>query len=255
MGEIFERRDMTGSVFRDVNLEKSQLENVNLGGAIFKNVNLGGAVINSANLAGLYIKDANILDFTISGIRIDELFEAELDRRDPDRASIRINDYHDPEAVREVMARLDKLRENFCTTLRSKDTDLLATRLEPEEWSPIEIVRHLIYAEDVYLNRFILQNNKPYNRLGLLPVHAANIPEYAEVGTEPTTDLETVLAAWEDIHSGTQEFIANVTANDLKGKVEYAQGTVGSLLQLLAHHDLQHIRQAEAAIVVLESDS
>ena len=76
MGEIFERRDMTGSVFRDVNLEKSQLENVNLGGAIFKNVNLGGAVINSANLAGLYIKDANILDFTISGIRIDELFEA-----------------------------------------------------------------------------------------------------------------------------------------------------------------------------------
>jgi hypothetical protein len=251
-GRYSTRFNLGGSRFEDVNLGKSSFTNVNFGEALFKNVNLGGATILSANLAGLTVKAAEIRGFTIFDIPIDELVETELDRRDSERASLRISDIFDPDEVRTVMARLDQLRDKFCGMLRLKNANLLAQRPEPDEWSAIEVVRHLVHAEDYYLNRLILQNYKPYIKLGLLPDHTANIPEFAEVGIEPTTDLETVLTAWKDLHTGTQEYTASVTTRELQREVKYADGTIGSLLQLFAHHELLHYRQAEASLAVLE---
>lgn len=254
MSETFERRNMEGSVFREVNLGNSKFEDVNLGGASFKNVNLAGVSIRNANLVQLNIDGADVNGLTIFGIRVDELIEAELDRKDPERASIRIHDYFNPQEVREVMARLDQLRAKFCEVLRSKDADLLATRPEPEEWSAIEVVRHLVGAEDDYLNHWILRNDKPYIRLGLPPSHIAS-ELVAEMEIEANVDLETLLVAWENIHVGTRKFVAGVTDEELRretGNPGLAKKTVGSLLQLLAHHDLLHIRQAEAALAAAE---
>ncbi len=244
MSEKYEHRNMAGAVFRDVDLS----------GATFKNVNLAGASIRNANLVQLNIDGADVNGLTIFGIRVDELIETELDRRDPERASLRMRDIHDPYTVRQVMENLDKLRAKFCEMLRSKDTDLLATRPEPGEWSAIECVRHLVGAEDDYLNHWILHNDKPYIKLGLPPSHIAN-ELVAEMEIEANVYLETVLAAWENVHTGTQEFVASVTTEELKretGNTELAKKTVGSLLQVLARHDLLHIRQAEAALAAAE---
>ena len=76
-------------------------------------------------------------------------------------------------------------------------------------------------------------------------------PEFEEVGSQPTDDLETILAAWAAIHSRLMDYVAGISAQDLRREtrdVDFGQGTVGGVLQGLAQHDLDHIRQAEAGL-------
>jgi hypothetical protein len=247
MNETFEKRNMAGAVFHDVNLAQ----------ALFDDVNLAGATIHNANLKDVAIDDAYIDGLTIFGIRVDLLIEADLDRRDPERARLRMTDPFDPANVRTVMRRLDEVRREFCATLRSTEAELVTARPAPGAWSVIEILRHLVFAEDLYLNRWILRNDKPWCRLGLLPDFLAKDPKYADVGSQPTEDLEAVLAAWEGIHAHTRDYVTGVTAEQLRqdtSVLDFGQGTVGGVLRGLAQHDLVHIRQAEDAIAKLKRE-
>jgi hypothetical protein len=221
---------------------------------VFDDVNLERASIRNANMRNFSIENAFIEGMTVFGFRVDQLIEAELDRRDPERVRLRMSDPHDPAKVRASMARLDEVRAGFCETLRSTDAEFLATRPSADEWCVIEIVRHMVFAEDLYLNRWIERNDVPWCAAGLLPEFLARNPDYADVGSEPTADLEEVLAAWEAIHTCTQAYVAGVTAEKLRrdtSELDFGQGTVGGILQGLALHDLNHIRQAEAALADL----
>lgn len=243
MNETFENRDLAGAVFRNVNLYK----------AIFDDVNLGEATIRNANLRNVSIADANVQGLTIFGIRIDRLIEAELDRLDPERVRLRMADPHDPESVRAVMGRLDEVRSQFFAVLRDAEGRALTTRPAADKWSAIEHVRHLVFAEDLYLNRWMLRSNESWNRLGLLPAFLANDARYADVGSQATDDLEAILAAWHEIHAHTQAFVADLTPETLRcdtSDVDFGQGTVGRVLQGMALHDLHHIRRAEALIAL-----
>ena len=241
MDEIFKNRDLARAVFRNVNLHK----------AVFDDVNLGEATIRNANLKDVSIADANIEGLTILGIRVDRFIEAELDRRDPERVKLRIVNPHDPESVRAVMNRLDDVRSQFFDALRATDIEALTARPSAGKWSALEHVRHLVFAEDLYLNRWILRNEEPWNKLGLLPAFLASDPNYADVGSQATDDLEAILAAWQEIHRCTQAFVADLTPEKLRrdtGDVDFGQGTVGHVLQGMAGHDLHHIRKAEGSI-------
>lgn len=245
MGELFENRDLGRAVFRNVNLYR----------AVFDDVNLDGASIGNANLKDLSIEDANIEGMTVFGIRVDLLISAELDRRDPERVRLRMSDSNDPDQVRAVMKRLEELRSEFYALLRSTEARHLRTRPGPDQWSVIEIVRHLVFAEDLYLNRWVLGNDEPWCRLGLLPAFLAHESEYADVGSEPTDDLESVLEAWSVIHTRMQTYVAEVTAKQLQrdtSETDFGQGTVGQILQGMAQHDLHHIRKAEGVLGKLQ---
>jgi hypothetical protein len=244
MSETFENRDMAGVVFH----------NVNLAGAVFDDVNLSGGRIHNANLTNFNIEDAYIKGLTVFGFRIDELIEAELDRRDPERVRLRMADCFDPECVRAVLSHLGEVRSGFAAFLRDADPALLSARPDPENWSVIENLRHLIFAEDLYLNRWLLQNNEPWCKLGLRPAFLADDPRYADVGSQPCEDIETLLATWEAIHARMMAFVATVSVEELHrdtSKLDFGQGTVGRVLQTLSRHDLEHIRQAEAAVAQL----
>lgn len=246
MNEEFQNSNMAGAVFH----------NVNLGGVKFDDVNLAGGSIHNANMENFTIKDAYIKGLTIFGLPIDELIAAELDRRDPERARLRMLDCFDPACVRAVLAHLGEVRAGFCTFLRGTDPALLSARPAPGNWSAVENLRHLIFAEDLYLNRWLLQNNMPWCQHGLRPDFLAGDSRYAEVGCLPTEDIETLLAAWEAIHARMMTFVATVSAEELRrdtSQLDFGQGTVGKVLQTLASHDLEHIRQAEAAVKAAQS--
>lgn len=255
MEKIFEDCDFSGSVFRKANLQAVTFNNVNLGKAAFDDVNLGEAIIHNANLCNLKIEDAFIGGMTVDGMRIDQLIEAERDRRDPERVRLRMNDPYDPECVRGVLKHLDELRVEFMAFLCSLDQTKLVTRPAPEEWSALECVRHLVFAEDLYLNRWLLQNERPWVHEGLLPGFLAGQANYKEVGSQPPSDLASVLAAWDDLHRQTWQLVDRVTPEDLHrdtSQVDFGQGDAGKVLQGLAQHDLVHIRQAEAAVACLK---
>ncbi len=255
MEKKFEDCDLSGSVFCKANLGGAAFSNVNLGKAAFDDVNLAEAVIHNANLCNLRIEDAFIGGMTVDGLRIDHLIEAERDRRDSERVRLRMSDPYDPECVRVVLKHLDELRAEFVAFLRSLDPALLMTRPAPEQWSAIECLRHLVFAEDLYLNRWLLQNERPWVLEGLLPAFLAGNASYIEVGSRPPSDLESVLAAWEELHRQTWQLVDQVTPEDLRrdtSQVDFGQGDAGKVLQGLAQHDLAHIRQAEAAVACLK---
>jgi len=241
MGRKFENEDLAGSIFHCVNLRQATLENVDL----------SNASISNANLAGVSIDNANILGMTIFGFRIDNLIDSERDRGDPERARLRMKDIHRPEDVRRVIDQLDEVRSNFRTVLSSVPRGQLCKRPAEGKWSAIEHLRHLVFAEDLYINRWILRNNDPLSRLGLLPDFLLGDEAYSSVGSEPCNDPERIFAEWDRIHSRTRTFIKNATGELLRqdtSDVDCGQGTVGRILQGMAHHDLHHVRQAKAAI-------
>ena len=121
----------------------------------------------------------------------------------------------------------------------------------PGKWSAIEQLRHLVFAEDLYLNRWILRNNAPWIPIGLLPDFWKNEEKFSDVGKEPTEDLDRIISVWSNLHEGTNDFVANVTSEILKqdtSDVDCGQGTVGAILQQLANHDYWHLNQAQRSI-------
>jgi len=195
---------------------------------------------------------------TIFGIRVDVLIEAELDRRDPERGRLHMADPYNPACVSAVMQHLDEVRAGFRAFLRLTEPRLLMIRPVPDRWSAVEHLRHLIFAEDLYLNRWLLQNDQPWWKMGLRPAFLADDPRYAEVGSQPTEDIETLLAAWEAIHAHMMAFVATVSAEELHrdtSPIDFGQGTVGNVLQGLAKHDLDHIRQSEALVAKLRQSA
>jgi hypothetical protein len=244
MSENFKNCDMSGTVFH----------NVNLAGAVFDDVNLAGARICNANLSNFTIEDAFIKGLTVFGFRVDQLIETELDRRDPERAHLRMADCFDPDCVRAVLNHLSEVRAGFRAFLRRTDPRLLTARPDPDHWSAIEHLRHLIFAEDLYTHRWVLQTDEAWCKQGLLPDFLAGDPHYAEVGTQPSEEVEVLLSAWGAIHAHMMAFVATATSEELRrdtSSIDFGQGTVGKVLQTLSQHDLDHIRQAEAAVAKL----
>lgn len=251
MSETRDERDRSGSVFVGMNMAGARFEDVNLGGAAFENVNLGNATIRNANLSGVRIADANLSGMIISGMRIDRLIEAELDRRDPERCRLRMEAPHNPGCVRRVWARLLVVREGFIAMLRGSDDALLTARPWAREWSALECVRHMVFALDYYLRTELLRDAAPWSQVGLVPDFFLNDEGFAMVGSAPDQSLEAVLSEWARLNRQAADFVAELMPRALEASTSEANpdlGDIGGVLRLLAEHELGHIRQAERTI-------
>jgi len=256
MSESTQERNQKGRSFVGLSLAGARFEDVNLGGASFENVNMGDCTIRNANLSGASIADANLTGMTIYGIRIDRLIEAELDRRDPERCRLRMENPHDPACVRRVRARTMVVREAFIAMLRSTDATMLTTRPAERAWSALECVRHLVFTLNYYLNKEISRSDGPWSPVGLLPGFLVGQDEFATVGSDPDADLETVLAEWERLDRQVATLIAGITATELLRGTSASSADlvdVGGVLRLFAEHELLHIRQAERALAAASS--
>jgi hypothetical protein len=91
-------------------------------------------------------------------------------------------------AMTEHAARLRALLERF-------EPAVLATRAPNGDWSAIENIRHVLYAEQHHLGRFVP---------GGLGRSALGLPQgkFAVVtGADPRTDLRAVYDAWQGVHA------------------------------------------------------
>lgn len=166
--------------------------------------------------------------------------------------AITLADPHDLPQILPMIQRLDEIRGDLFKLLRSTEIEKLMDRPESKCWSVLEHLRHLVFAEDLYINRWILRNDTPFSALGHLPAFLRGRPGFEVVGTDPSSDLEKILREWARIHELTISFVAEATSAGLKrntSDIDFGQGTVGHVLQGMAKHDLQHIRKIEEAIV------
>jgi len=122
--------------------------------------------------------------------------------------TVTATDPHDVAAIRRMIGYLDNTRRELFELIRTTPTAKLTARPRPGRWSVLEHLRHLVLAEDLYINRWILRNDKPFCALGNLPAFLRGRLGFEIVGTDPTTDVEKILGEWSRIHAETLSFVA-----------------------------------------------
>src|SRR4051812_23716336 len=119
--------------------------NEDLTGAVFREVDLTGA-----RMAGVLLTDADldgdITGLRVNGVEIRPLIEAELDRRHPERAVLRPTT---PDGLREALRAWDELWRPTLAKAVSLGEEVLHTRVN-DEWSFVETRRHLIFVVDLW---------------------------------------------------------------------------------------------------------
>jgi hypothetical protein len=126
-------------------------------------------------------------------------------------------------AMTEHQARLRALLERFGPAA-------LATRPPSGDWSAIENVRHILYAEQHHLSRFV-PGGLGLSRLGLPQGRHAAI-----TGADPRTELSAVFGEWERVHAAACNGI------------DLALPGVADQLPRLWRHQQAHARLAARAL-------
>lgn len=103
--------------------------------------------------------------------------------------------------VATVIAELDRAKRRLRALLRPQDKrahghGTLTKRPPSGNWSVIENVRHLLFAEQLHLGKF-LPDGFEWSRIAF---SGRTGKAYAQVGTEPTNDLEKIFKEWDRIH-------------------------------------------------------
>jgi hypothetical protein len=97
--------------------------------------------------------------------------------------------------IARFVTEIDRERARLRKMLRSKDAEVLARRRPSGDWSIVENVRHLLFAEQLHLGRF-LPDGFEWSRMGL----GGHTGQFAGVGKKPTRDVEEVFQEWDEIH-------------------------------------------------------
>ena len=207
-GSRFERADLTGTEFIASDLV----------GARFRGVDLSRVVMRGVELvdADLY---GEIVNLTINGVDVGPLIEAELDRRYPDRASMRPVD---PDGFRAAWDTVERLWDGTVARARRLDPALLHESVGGE-WSFTQTLRHLVFATDAWIRRAILGDPAPWDPLDLPWEEMPDTPGVPrDRAARPS--LEVVLDLRRDRMSTVREVIDGLTDESLNSGTKPVEG-------------------------------
>jgi len=210
----FRTENMTGARFEDVYLTGAEFHDVDLTGARFRLVDMTGVQMRGVALVDVDIS-GEIENVRINGVDVGPLVEAELNRRYPDRASMRPADADGYRAAWDI---LERLWRQTVERARGLDPGLLHERVDGE-WSFIETLRHLVFATDAWVRRAYLGEPSPYDPLDLPHEEMPDIPGVPrDLGARPS--LDEVLALRADRTATVREVLADLTDERLAGRTE-----------------------------------
>jgi hypothetical protein len=237
-------------------------------GASFTGADLSGAKFRDCDLRRLKVVDSWLVDVSVSGlvgnfvvndVDVTEFVEAELDRRHPERVQLRAvktaDDYH---------AMWDTIERIWSDTVARAEQLPESARHErvDDEWSFVETLRHLVFASDAWAGSAVLDELKPYHRLGLThtsypPADAAALgidvgarPSFAEVMEARTGRMAVVRGV---VDSLTDTELERLSARPpAPGYPEEAR-SVGRCLRVVLNEEVAHHRYAVRDLGVLEA--
>jgi DinB superfamily len=192
-------------------------------GALFDVQDLRGARFVDCDLRGVRVVDGLLVDVELSGhverllvngVDVGDYVAAELDRRHPERVQLR--EVRDADGFRAMWATLEDLWRATAERAARLPEPHLHERVGGE-WSFVETLRHLVFITDSWVRRTVLDEEAPFDRLGLpqsayAPADAAALgmdlaarPSYAEVAevrTQRVALVRDLLAGLEDADLG-----------------------------------------------------
>jgi hypothetical protein len=186
-GAEFGDVDMSGATFRE-----TDLSNVRMRGVLLFNADIDGAI------NGL----------KVNGVEVLPLIEAELDRRHPERLTLR------PTTPKEVVAACDVVEAMWRPTIERAVALEAQHRSVDGEWSVAETLRHLVFVVDAWFGHAVLGEARPYHALGL---GASFMSDTAALGVDAlaTPTFDEVVEAHRGRVAGLRAFGASATQDDL----------------------------------------
>jgi len=154
------------------------------------------------------------------------------------------------------LARVDRVRSELLDELAGLDPAVLSAHPIPGKWSVLEIVEHLVLAENAMLRRFdgserskahrTLRDRLAYQMVMFIlrfdiPV---KVPSEAMV-PEGERDFESLRDAWDENHRALREHLATLEDLDRFVAEHPIAGpmTAAQLLAMLDVHVRHHVRQ------------
>jgi hypothetical protein len=253
---LFEGEDLSGGRFRRVRLNDARFHLVDLRGARFDQVVLDGAVMRGADLVDVEI-DGEVSSLVINGVDVGPLIDAELDRRDPERAKMRPTA---PDGFREAWTIIERRWTATVARAQRLDPELLHESVDGE-WSFIQTLRHLVFATDAWIRRAMLGEPRPWDPLDL---PFTTFRELAGIPNDPDArpSLDEVLALREDRLGTVREVLDELTAARLDshtapvtapGYPEPDRYPVRGCLETILSEEWHHRRFAERDLAVLKA--
>jgi len=252
----FSGTDLRGSRFDRVDLSHARFWLSDLAGARFQGTDMSRVVMRGVDLVDVEISGL-IMNVTVNGVDIAPLVEAELDRRDPDRAKMRPED---PAGFRQAWQILERLWDQTVARARRLPPELLHESVDGE-WSFIETLRHLVFATDSWVRRAIGGDPAPWHPLGLPWDEGADIPGIScDRAARPS--LDAVLELRRDRRSAVAATLAALTGEALAadttpveapGWPRPASYPVRECLLIVLNEEWHHRLYAERDLTVLET--
>jgi hypothetical protein len=243
---MVERReyDFTGQALRNVVLRRADVRGGGIADCRLRGVDIWNVQI-----------DGELQNVVINGVEIAPLIEAELDRRDPDRARMRPDT---PEGFREAWAIL----EGRWTATVERARGLPEERLHEsvgDEWSFIQTLRHLCFATDAWVGRMVLGNPAPWHPLDL-PWDEAPGWDGIPWDREARPGLDEVLAVRRDRQAMVARVVAALTPEQLSSTVtvqepgwpQLEEFPLQECLLIVLNEEWQHRLYAERDLSALD---
>ena len=240
----FVKQDLSGARFEQVDFSR----------AWFRNVYFTGATLRGAWLEDVDI-DGEIRNVRINGVDIAPLVEAELNRRDPERALMRPDT---AAGFREAWAVLER---RWAVTVE-RAGQLPEERLHApvgDEWSFVQTLRHLCFATDAWVARMVLGDPSPWHPLDLpwdeapgwdgIPWDRGARPRLDEVLALRADRQATVRRVLEEL---TDERLAATVTRTEPGWPRLEEFPVRECLLIVVNEEWEHRLYAERDLTALE---
>src|SRR5690242_8914012 len=244
MAENLVDQDFREGLVREVNFRGARFERVGFSGAVMRGVEFNDAQI-----------DGDVEGLVINGVEVWPLIEAELNRREPERAKMRPTDAAGARAGWDVV---ERLWAETVERARQLPEEKLHVRVDGE-WSFIQTLRHLVYATEVWVYRVIQGEPEPWHALSLPYDGATPHPRLPwDLEIEPT--LDEVLALRHDRMARVRRYVDQLTDAEFNAQTTPVAGPswppassydVKMCLEILLNEEWQHRLYAERDLQLL----
>ncbi|HEY2946955.1 MAG TPA: DinB family protein [Micromonosporaceae bacterium] len=224
--------------------------------AVFRQVDLSGSRMRGVLLTGADI-DGVIHGLTVNGIEVAPLVEAELDRRHPERITLRSTTL---DGMRDAWTVIESF---WATTVQRAGTLSEADlhRSVDDEWTFTQTLRHLVFVTDAWLSHAVLGRSRPFHPLGL---PASFIKDAATLGIDPDADpaFDEVVEVRAGRMAQVRRFLETASQEELArtrepntapGWPPPAMRTATSCLHVLFNEEWAHHRFAERDLAVIDA--
>lgn len=249
----FEHVDFEGSAFTKVRLNRATMRSVDFTGAqlraaLFQDCRLRGVEMINVEISGA------LQNVVVNGVDIAPLVEAELNRRNPERAKMRPTD---ADGFRQAWAILERRWQETLARARTFPEATLHRGID-DEWSFIQTLRHLNFASAAWVGRMVRGDPAPWHQWDLPWDEAPGwdgIPW--DRGAEPPLDEVLVVrrerqAMVRDVLTAlTDERLAETVSRTEPGWPRVESFPLRDCLQIVLNEEWEHRLYAERDLAKL----